>query len=116
MPSKADASVKVLFDHNVPRKLRRFLAGHEVSTASEMGWATLENGQLIATAEDTGFALMVTGDKNISYQQNLSHRRIALVVLSTNNWNIVKLNAAAVIRAVDSSSPGSFQFVAFTTQ
>ncbi len=55
--------MKVLFDHNVPRKLRRFLPGHEIRTADEMGWAELSNGRLLSAAEKNGFDLMVTATK-----------------------------------------------------
>jgi predicted nuclease of predicted toxin-antitoxin system len=82
--------VKVLFDHNVPHKLRESLPEHEVRTADEMGWADLENGELLNAAEAAAFAVMVTCDKNLSYQQNLRGRKLALIVLSTNNWNILK--------------------------
>jgi predicted nuclease of predicted toxin-antitoxin system len=105
--------VKVLFDHNVPRKLRRILQEHEVRTAVELGWAELENGELLRAAEDDGFAVMVTGDQNLSYQQNLEGRLLALVVLSTNNWNIVKVNPEIVAAAVRAATPGSFQTVSF---
>ena len=105
--------MRVLFDHNVPHKLRHFLTGHEVSTADEMGWAELENGELLRSAEEAGFEAMVTGDKNLSYQQNLSGRLLALVVLSTNNWNVVKLKSEAVQKALDLAVPGSFQVVDF---
>jgi hypothetical protein len=76
-----------------------------------MGWAELENGQLLAAAENAGFALMVTGDKNISYQQNLNVRQIALIVLSTNNWNVVKHRTASIVEAVGEMQPGSFLFL-----
>ncbi len=76
-----------------------------------MGWAELENGELLRTAEAEGFPLMVTCDQNISYQQNMEGRRLALVVLSTNNWNILKLNLEPVVRAVNAATAGSFQFV-----
>ena len=101
--------MKVLFDHNVPQKTRGFLAGHKVSTAFEMGWAELENGELLKAAEDVGFEVMVTADKNLSYQQNLEGRRLALVVLSTNNWNLIKLQPERVYAAVNAAVPGSFQ-------
>jgi predicted nuclease of predicted toxin-antitoxin system len=105
--------VKVLFDHNVPHKIRRFLEGHEVSLAEEMGWAELENGELLRAAEGAGFAVMVTGDKNLSYQQNLQGRTLALIVLETNNWNVLKLNLSSVSNAVNAAKPGSFQLVSF---
>jgi len=103
--------VRVLFDHNVPHKMRRHLEGHEVFTAEEMGWAELENGELLRAAETGGFPLMVTCDQNISYQQNMAGRRLALVVLSTNNWNILKMNLGPVLRAISAAEMGSFQFV-----
>jgi hypothetical protein len=63
--------VKVLFDHNVPYKLRQSMASHDVTTADEMGWAELGNGELLGAAQRAGFAVMVTGDQNLSFQQNL---------------------------------------------
>ena len=103
--------MRVLFDHNVPHKMRRHLEGHEVFTAEEMGWAELENGELLRAAETGGFPLMVTCDQNIAYQQNMAGRRLALVVLSTNNWNILKMNLGPVLRAISAAEMGSFQFV-----
>jgi predicted nuclease of predicted toxin-antitoxin system len=105
--------VRVLFDHNVPSKLRRYLDGHDVFTAVEMGWAELENGQLLAAAEANGFSVMVTADQNLSYQQNMTGRQLALVVLSTNNWNILKLNPERVLICVDRAATGSFELVKF---
>jgi predicted nuclease of predicted toxin-antitoxin system len=105
--------VRVLFDHNVPRKLSAFLIEHDVVTAVEMGWASLENGELLRVAEEAGFAVMVTCDKNLSYQQNLSGRTLALVVLSTNNWNVLKLKSEPVVSAVHAATRGSIQRVTF---
>ena len=78
-----------------------------------MGWAELENGQLLRAAEDSGFEVMITGDKNLSYQQNLRERKIALIVLSTNNWNIVKFQPQLVAALLALGTPGIFQFAAF---
>ena len=103
--------MKVLFDHNVPHKVRRFLEGHDVFLAEEMGWAELENGELLRAAEGACFAVMVTCDKNLSYQQNLQGRKLALVVLNTNNWNVLKLNLSPLLDAVNAVKPGSFEFV-----
>jgi hypothetical protein len=105
--------VKVLFDHNVPQKLRPFLPAHDVSTADEMGWQELENGELLRAAALAGFAVMVTGDKNIFYQQNLRSMELAIVVLGTNNWNVLKRDALPIVTAVDAAKPGSFQVVTF---
>ena len=45
--------------------LREFLSGHEVSTAYELGWSTLRNGELLAMAEARGFQVFVTADTNL---------------------------------------------------
>ena len=87
------------------------MPAHEVGTADEMGWSELENGELLRAAEVAGFAVMVTGDKNLSFQQDLRGMELALVVLSTNNWNVVKHNPQPVVEAVDDAKPGSFQVV-----
>ena len=87
------------------------MPAHDVSTADEMGWSELENGELLRAAEVAGFAVMVTGDKNISSQQNLQDMELALVVLGTNNWNVLKHNPQPVVEAVDAAKPGSLQVV-----
>jgi hypothetical protein len=56
---------------------------------------------------------MVTGDKNLSLQQNLQLMELALVVLSTNNWNVLKHQSQLVLEAVDAAKPGSVQLVSF---
>lgn len=104
--------MRVLFDNNVPAPLRRHLVGHEVSTAGQMGWARLENGELLREGEGAGFEVMVTGDKNLAYQQNLEDRKLALVVLGTTRWSILKRSPAMlsdIAAAVDRAQPGSFE-------
>ncbi len=105
--------MRVLFDHNVPHKLRALLTGYEVKTADEMNWAELENGELLKAAEDADFAVMLTCDKNLSYQQNLADRKLALVVLQTNRWSVLKENAPAILAALNRAQPGSFELVNF---
>jgi hypothetical protein len=60
-------TVKVLFDNTVPAPLRRHLAAHEVTTAREMGWHELENGDLLAAAEQGDFDALLTAEGNLSY-------------------------------------------------
>lgn len=105
--------MKVIFDHNVPRKLRTLLPGHGIITSRELGWDALKNGELLAAAEMDGFEAMVTGDKNLSYQQNLHDRKLALVVLDGTDWNTVKEHAAIVAEALKAATPGSFQMLKF---
>ena len=76
----------ILFDNGKQRGLARFLSGHTVEEALARGWEELSNGELIEAAEQAGFELMVTTDKNIRYQQNLTARKIAVVVLEQSQW------------------------------
>ena len=103
--------MKVLFDNNVPVPLRRHLVGHEVRTAAKLGWQELKNGDLLDAAQEAGFDVMVTGDKNLSYQQNLTARTLALVVLPTIDWNRLKVDPSPVAAAVDRAKPGGFEYV-----
>jgi predicted nuclease of predicted toxin-antitoxin system len=98
----------ILFDNNTPRGLARFLSGHSVEEARMRGWDQLANGELIAAAEQAGFEVMVTADKNIRYQQNLEARKIALVVLENSQWPMVKLVAENIVAAVNAARPGSY--------
>jgi hypothetical protein len=100
--------VKVFFDECVPRPLSRLLPGHEIRTAQEMGWGRLKNGELIRRAEENGFEVFVTSDQNLGYQQNLAHRHIALLVLSTNYWPILQTQTARIETALAALQPGQY--------
>jgi len=52
--------LKILFDANTPAPLARFLRGHDVVRADELGWQGLENGALLDAAENAGFDLLLT--------------------------------------------------------
>ena len=98
----------ILFDHVTPKGIARSLPGHIVTKAKDRGWDTLSNGDLLATAEQAGFDVLVTADKNMRYQQNLEGRRIALVVLSTPQWPVVKLHLEKIAAAVNAATTGSY--------
>ncbi|MBN8733790.1 MAG: hypothetical protein J0L64_24860 [Acidobacteria bacterium] len=103
--------MRVLFDHSVPAPLRHHLREHAVTEAHEQGWQTLSNGELLTEAENAGFDVLVTADKNIRYQQNLSTRRIALVVLGNPRWPVLRNHAPLVAAAVAAAMPGSYHEV-----
>jgi hypothetical protein len=99
--------MKILFDQGTPSPLRKTLAPHLVSTAFEMGWAELENGDLLAAAEKV-FDAFITTDKNLRYQQNLSGRRLAILVLPTTNWPELQKHLGPISNAVNALKPGDF--------
>jgi hypothetical protein len=104
--------LRILFDKNVPVGVRAFLPGHEVHTVVEMGWPDqLENGELLELAEQSGFDAMVTSDQNIRYQQNLAGRKLALVVLGSNIWPVVRKRGPAIAANADAATPGSYAFI-----
>ena len=98
----------ILFDNDVPRGLARALTDHMVTEARERGWATLKNGALLSVAEEAGFDVLVTADKNIRYQQNLEGRKIAIVVLTQLRWGLVRRMSIEIAAAVNAATPGSF--------
>jgi len=73
----------------------------------KIGWHELENGQLIQRAEEAGYDLLLSTDKNMRYQQNLTGRRIALVVLGNSQWPDVQPQLAKIADAVNAATPGS---------
>lgn len=103
--------MNVLLDENLPHLLRNYLPGHEVFTDRYKGWAGLKNGELLKTAEDDGFEVFITGDQTLSYEQNLTGWRVAVVVLSSIDWRMLKDNLPPIVAALNSAAPGSFQEV-----
>jgi len=101
----------ILFDQGTPRGIARALVGHTVKEARLQGWDTLANGELLTAAEAAGFHLFLTTDKNIRYQQNLSNRQIAIVVLGKARWRLIRPKLADILIAVNAATPGSFTFV-----
>jgi len=98
----------ILFDHSTPAPLASYLTGHTVTKAKDRGWDRLTNGDLLAEAERAGFDLLLTGDNNMRYQQNLAGRKIALVVLSTPQWPRVQMHVDRVTAVLNSVKPGSY--------
>jgi hypothetical protein len=100
--------MKLLFDQGTPVPLRNHLRGHVVETAYEKGWNNIKNGELITLAEEAGFDALVTTDQNLRYQQNLTGRKISVVVLLTTSWPRIKNHIDPVIEAIDNLYPGSY--------
>jgi len=70
--------MKILFDQATPVPIRQYLPGHLVRTAAQQGWDKLRNGDLLKAAEEAGFDLLLTTDRNMAYPQNLQDRKIAI--------------------------------------
>ena len=103
--------MRILFDHNTPRQLRGALIGHEVDVAEERGWATLVNGLLLDRAEEAGYEVMITADKNMPYQQNIRRRSFALIVLGANRWPLIEPRVEDIRAAIAEAQPGEVREV-----
>jgi hypothetical protein len=100
--------MRILFDHGTPSGIARTLAGHEVTEALERGWNRISNGELLMKAEEAGFQLLLTTDKKIRYQQNLTGRQIAIVVLGNSAWRMVRKHLDRIAAVVNEATPGGY--------
>lgn len=82
---------RILLDECLPQKLKQHLGGDTCSTVSELQWSGKKNGELLRLAEEAGFEVFVTLDRGIVYQQNLSSRRLAIVVVRTKSSRLADL-------------------------
>lgn len=98
----------VLFDNGTPRGIARSLHRHTVTETRELGWDKLRNGDLLDAAETAEFDVLLTTDKNIRYQQNLTRRRIAIVVLGKGRWRLIVPVLAQIIEAITEATPGGY--------
>jgi hypothetical protein len=98
----------VLFDQGTAVGIRQFLKEHTIQTTAERGWDQLKNGDLLKAAEDAGFDVLVTPDKNIRYQQNLKIHTIAIVVLGNPQWPVLRQHVERVVAAVNTAMPGTY--------
>lgn len=103
--------MKVLLDENLAHRLRKNLGAHEVFTVAYKGWAGLKNGELLQIAEEDGIEVFLTGDQTLFYEQSLERRKIAIVALSSVEWDILKNHLPVIIAAIDSAPPGTVQSV-----
>jgi hypothetical protein len=95
--------MRILFDQGAPAPLRRHLHPHPVDTTAERGWSTISNGELLKCAEEEGYEVFITTDQNLRYQQNLTRRRLGIVVLMTLSWprtqqRIPEILAPSIVR------------------
>jgi predicted nuclease of predicted toxin-antitoxin system len=100
--------MRVLLDEQLPRHLAREIAAHDISTVQQRGWAGLKNGELLRVAADAGFEVLVTADRNLQFQQNLSQSRlgITLLVAPSNALEDLRPLVPNLLAAIPKSQPG----------
>jgi hypothetical protein len=97
--------MRILFDQGTPAPLRRAFTAHTVSTAYEMGWMQLGNGALLRAAEEQ-FDVFITTDRNLRHQQNVTGLHLAIIILPTTNWPIIRRYESQVVAAVEALHAG----------
>lgn len=100
--------MRILFDHGTPSRIAGALVDHAITEAIDRGWDRISNGELLKLAEEAGFELLLTTDKNLLYQQNLCSRKISIVVLGNSTWRYVRPHLDRVLLAVNAATPGSY--------
>jgi len=81
---------RILLDECLPRDLKKSLEGHDATTVPEAGWASKDNGDLLALAS-TDYDVFVTVDRNLTFQQNIANLKIAVIVLVARGNRLVDL-------------------------
>lgn len=104
--------MKILFDQGTPVPLRNAFQSHEVKTVFEMGWSEMENGTLLRSAEGA-FAVFITTDQQLRYQQNLAGRKLAILVLGTTSWPKMKKFLQEIVTAVEEITEGEYREISF---
>ena len=98
---------RVLLDENLPRKLRRDLPDFAVRTVQEENWTSLANGELLGRAQDR-FDILLTADRRLQFQQNLSRFNMGVVVILTVSlrYRHIRLAIEAIHDALAAVEPG----------
>jgi hypothetical protein len=105
--------MKVLLDECIPRKFKNAFSDHECQTVPEAGLAGKKNGALLSLTGSAGFDLFVTMDKGLQYQQNLTGRKIAILVVRAKSNRLADLlpHVAACRSIISSIQPDQILWV-----
>ena len=104
--------MRILIDECLDWRLGRALTGHECVSVQKMGWSGIKNGRLLALAQEE-FAVFLTADRNLSFQQNTTKFQIAVVVLAASSTQLNKtvLLMPQVLALLPGLTPGQVAIV-----
>jgi hypothetical protein len=99
--------LRAVIDEGVPRRAVAMLRdlGHDVSGFPN-AWKGLKNGRLLARLVETGYDVLLTCDRNLHFQQDISHSDIALIVLPAQRFDDLVPFAAAISKALTEAVRG----------
>ncbi|HEY4258344.1 MAG TPA: DUF5615 family PIN-like protein [Candidatus Udaeobacter sp.] len=91
--------MRLLLDENLDWRLRRDLPGHQTESVPLIGWAGVENGELLAKAVDARFDVLLTMDSNMMHQQNIGRYSIAVIALRARSNQLADTRPLILARA-----------------
>jgi hypothetical protein len=100
--------MRILIDECIDERLRNSFAGHDCQTARYAGLAGLKNGEVLTAAETANFEVFLTVDQGIEYQQNLTARKISIIIFSTKSNRLKDLLplVPACLARIEAMQPG----------
>jgi predicted nuclease of predicted toxin-antitoxin system len=100
--------MRILVDECIDERFRNSLTGHDSQTARYAGLAGLKNGDLLKAAEAAQFDVLLTVDQGIEYQQNLTGRKIGIIIFRTKSNRLHDLLqlVPACLAHMESIQPG----------
>lgn len=79
--------MRILIDECLNWRLSRALTGHYAVSTQKMGWGGIKNGALLAKAA-LEFDVLITGDRNLSFQQDATKFKIAIIILHATSTQL----------------------------
>ena len=99
--------MRLLLDECIPRGLKNTFQSHDCRSVIEEGWAGKKNGELLRV-ENSGFQVFLTLDQGFEYQQNLTSRAIAVVLIRTKSNRLPDLlgHIPEILKLLATVQPG----------
>jgi hypothetical protein len=101
----------ILFDQQRHSRSTSFFPATSSKPLTNKGGAHFSTAIYFALPRKSGFDLLLTADKNLAYQQNLSERRIAIVALGENRWSLIEPELGRIAAIVNAALPGSYYLI-----
>ncbi len=98
--------MRIVLNESVPEGVAVYLLEHEVKNLRELGIKGTKNGKLLNFIEAGGYETFITADKRMERERDLSRRQFAILLISTNNWRLIKPHGATIEAAVKELNPG----------
>jgi hypothetical protein len=104
--------VRLLLDECVDRRLAAFIPGHHVDSVQDVGWRSIQNGELLRLAE-TRYDVFVTVDRNLAFQQPIGRFQLAVIVLRAKSNDVDDLRPLVpkLLAALPLARPGTINWV-----